>query len=529
MSDDKIMTQTSNNKSSKKTLQNNNNGTQKKINGASKVPKGSKMISSSVESANSASQELSSCTESTSQTTLPTPPSNKEQLDTSDEAMTLESLDTPGVPPLNGHTRVILDTESKKGKFVKQKSEASSSGATAELNIMNDSMMTNESSVANQSYMTSLSVAGQTDKSVGANSNNSVKSNVSSTAEIKAEGVEMVCKFYAKVAGDKKKCLLRDVAITENGELLITDSKNRKYKESLLDAIFIAPSINLDPNVTIFKVLSVRVDMCEVFNINGEHIRSIQHQDLKDPYGIASMGDSKFVVSDCKAKDLKIFKLTGELEEKVLGNLNEYPLKSPRGVAINSKGEIIVSDSVHQCVYVYPRGGAFCDIIWGEAGLKPLMFKNPSYVGVTREDDIVVSDYFSKKIAVFDAQTHDLKFTYGTKPEDKRLSYPRGVATDALGNILVADNYNGKIHYVNGEEGTFIQFVYGDKHSIHRIRSVACDSAGHMVILQNGGRVKVFDISQMHAKPPSDKGEDEEHEGEKEDATTPNDTTSPNA
>ncbi|KAF6029986.1 hypothetical protein EB796_011700 [Bugula neritina] len=483
MSDDKIMTQTSNNKSSKKTLQNNNNGTQKKINGASKVPKGSKMISSSVESANSASQELSSCTESTSQTTLPTPPSNKEQLDTSDEAMTLESLDTPGVPPLNGHTRVILDTESKKGKFVKQKSEASSSGATAELNIMNDSMMTNESSVANQSYMTSLSVAGQTDKSVGANSNNSVKSNVSSTAEIKAEGVEMVCKFYAKVAGDKKKCLLRDVAITENGELLITDSKNRNIK---------------------------------VFNINGEHIRSIQHQDLKDPYGIASMGDSKFVVSDCKAKDLKIFKLTGELEEKV-------------GVAINSKGEIIVSDSVHQCVYVYPRGGAFCDIIWGEAGLKPLMFKNPSYVGVTREDDIVVSDYFSKKIAVFDAQTHDLKFTYGTKPEDKRLSYPRGVATDALGNILVADNYNGKIHYVNGEEGTFIQFVYGDKHSIHRIRSVACDSAGHMVILQNGGRVKVFDISQMHAKPPSDKGEDEEHEGEKEDATTPNDTTSPNA
>jgi len=43
----------------------------------------------------------------------------------------------------------------------------------------------------------------------------------------------MVCKFYAKVAGDKKKCLLRDVAITENGELLITDSKNRNIKVPL--------------------------------------------------------------------------------------------------------------------------------------------------------------------------------------------------------------------------------------------------------------------------------------------------------
>ena len=66
-------------------------------------------------------------------------------------------------------------------------------------------------------------------------------------------------------------------------------------------------------------------------------------------------------------------------------------------------------------------------------------------MGVTRDDDIIVSDYFSKKIAVFAAQTHDLKFTYGNKPSDKKLSYPRGVATDMEGNILIADNYNGKV------------------------------------------------------------------------------------
>lgn len=66
-------------------------------------------------------------------------------------------------------------------------------------------------------------------------------------------------------------------------------------------------------------------------------------------------------------------------------------------------------------------------------------------MGVTEDDDIIVSDYFSKKIALFDAQTHDLKFTYGTKPRDKKLRYPRGVTTDLDGNILIADNYNGKV------------------------------------------------------------------------------------
>ena len=44
--------------------------------------------------------------------------------------------------------------------------------------------------------------------------------------------MELICKFYAKQADDKKRCLLRDVAISDNGEVLITDSKNRNIKVS---------------------------------------------------------------------------------------------------------------------------------------------------------------------------------------------------------------------------------------------------------------------------------------------------------
>ena len=66
------------------------------------------------------------------------------------------------------------------------------------------------------------------------------------------------------------------------------------------------------------------------------------------------------------SQDLKIFNVDGHLVEKVGKNLDDYPMKSPRGVAINSKGEIVVSDSSRKCVYVYPIEGAFCEIIWGE-------------------------------------------------------------------------------------------------------------------------------------------------------------------
>lgn len=65
-------------------------------------------------------------------------------------------------------------------------------------------------------------------------------------------------------------------------------------------------------------------------------------------------------------QDLKIFNIDGSLIDKVGRNLDDYPMKSPRGVALNSKGEIVVSDSSRKCVYVYPIEGAFCEIIWGE-------------------------------------------------------------------------------------------------------------------------------------------------------------------
>lgn len=68
-------------------------------------------------------------------------------------------------------------------------------------------------------------------------------------------------------------------------------------------------------------------------------------------------------------QDLKIFTLEGELVEKVGRNLDEYPMKAPTGLAINSKGEIVVSDSSRKCVYVYPIEGVFCEIIWGEVNI----------------------------------------------------------------------------------------------------------------------------------------------------------------
>lgn len=68
-------------------------------------------------------------------------------------------------------------------------------------------------------------------------------------------------------------------------------------------------------------------------------------------------------------QDLKIFSLGGNLLSTIGHNFEDYPMKEPRGVAINSKGEIIISDSARRCVYVYQMEGSFCDVIWGEVSV----------------------------------------------------------------------------------------------------------------------------------------------------------------
>lgn len=96
------------------------------------------------------------------------------------EKLAISSDLDAGLPP-NGHTTT---DPNKNNKFIKQESEASSSGATADINNLNDSVITNTSSLANKSFATTASIAGQTDKSAGGDSVSSTQSNQSSS-EIK--------------------------------------------------------------------------------------------------------------------------------------------------------------------------------------------------------------------------------------------------------------------------------------------------------------------------------------------------------
>lgn len=99
-----------------------------------------------------------------------------------------------------------LANRTTKNNFIKQSSEASSSAATADINVINDSMVTSE---ANKSFVTSISVGGQTEKSTGKDSATSTQS-AQSTAEIKVSGISrqvLVHMYFALSIDAKCSCI----------------------------------------------------------------------------------------------------------------------------------------------------------------------------------------------------------------------------------------------------------------------------------------------------------------------------------
>ncbi|XP_062572557.1 E3 ubiquitin-protein ligase TRIM71-like [Saccostrea cucullata] len=85
--------------------------------------------------------------------------------------------------------------------------------------------------------------------------------------------------------------------------------------------------------------------------------------------------------------------------------------------------------------------------------------KNPTYVCVNSNSDICTSDEVKQTVFVF-ISSGDLKFMYKGKKGYKSFT-PRGLATDCLGNILIADYINHAIHVIDSE-GNFLRYVLKD-------------------------------------------------------------------
>ena len=163
--------------------------------------------------------------------------------------------------------------------------------------------------------------------------------------------------------------------------------------------------------------------------------------------------------------------------------------RGPRGIAVNDKDEIAVTDEDNHRIQIFRKDGTHLRS-FGRKGTQQGQFSYPN--GVTfYNDNIIVSDSYNHRIQIFDDQGHYLD-QFGEKGKlDHQLDYPRGLSIDSDGNIIVADLANKSIKIFTldgqflrriGEEGSFAVPVHCIQHDNCFIVSDIGDSC-----------IKVFD------------------------------------
>ncbi|XP_046338208.2 tripartite motif-containing protein 3-like [Haliotis rufescens] len=116
------------------------------------------------------------------------------------------------------------------------------------------------------------------------------------------------------------------------------------------------------------------------------------------------------------------------------------------------------------------------------------VIKNPSYIHVTRNNNLIVSDAAVKSL-VSATCDGEVVFTY-TPSGDNALKYPRGVTTTSTGDILLVDRGTKRVIQLT-ESGQFVRDVLTQHDRLESPRGICLDDDG-LLYVTSDDHVKVF-------------------------------------
>jgi len=140
------------------------------------------------------------------------------------------------------------------------------------------------------------------------------------------------------------------------------------------------------------------------------------------------------------------------IDPAILGRVklrNRHPsgdgqFASPAGVAVNSAGEVYVTDYQNHRVQRFTSSGTFLNA-WGSQGAADGQFSFPADVAVDPAGDVYVTEFGNSRVQKFDAGGTFL-FKWGTDGSGNGQFFgPWGVVMDGSANVFIADPGNQRI------------------------------------------------------------------------------------
>ena len=185
---------------------------------------------------------------------------------------------------------------------------------------------------------------------------------------------------------------------------------------------------------------------------------------LKSPWGVAVNQRGEIIVTEYSGHCISIFSSSGE-KIRTFGSVGSArgQFREPCGVAVDGDGNILVVEGDNDRIQKFTRDGKFVTAV-GQRGNRYLEFTNPAGVAINhRNRKVYICDYGNHHVRILNADL-TLSSSFGSRGSgDGQFQYPWNVAFDSNDNVYVGDSGNHCIQVFTAE-GKFLR-KFGKKGS----------------------------------------------------------------
>ena len=217
---------------------------------------------------------------------------------------------------------------------------------------------------------------------------------------------------------------------------------------------------------------------------------------LPQPWGVAVNKRGQIIVTDYTECSVSIFDANGE-KVKSFGSSGSGPgqMSSPAGVALTATGDILLCDKSNHRIQLFSAEGKTVKCV-GTQGSGDLQFQHPLYIAVHPHSNMVyVTDFGNHRVQILNA---DLTFSssFGSKGSgDGQFNCPYGICFDSTGNVYVAERDNHRVQVFTARGEYVRQFgKKGDgEGELNMPVGIAIDSSGIVYVSEWGNhRISLF-------------------------------------
>ncbi len=212
------------------------------------------------------------------------------------------------------------------------------------------------------------------------------------------------------------------------------------------------------------------------------------------PYGVAVDSRGRIIVTDPGAEGIHIFDFAEHKYKFIERRDAKNPLRQPQCVTVDATDSIYVTDSESGYIFVFDSHGGFRRTI-GALKRGEGFFKRPTGIAVDSEAGrIYVTDTLRDKIFVLDMEGSVLRTIgdHGTNPGE--LYYPTELRLTKSGLITVDSmNFRVQMFSLGGEPQNSIGQIGDAVGSMFRPKGISVDSEDHIYVIDGlWGVVQIF-------------------------------------